>query len=125
MFTYVNESLGHSSTLDYFFVEPGNLADFSLAEMANNFSDHLPINYRLRLFTELSHCQNDGNRADNTTCKGQFLRWDYADLGRYYESTRFALEPILSRVNYLFDCFDSLCMEDIRNSVGNAIDDIA
>jgi hypothetical protein len=57
--------------------------------------------------------------------KGQFLRWDYVDFGRYYESTRFALEPSLSRVNYLIDCSDSLCMEDIRNRVGNVIDDIA
>jgi endonuclease/exonuclease/phosphatase family metal-dependent hydrolase len=66
-FTYVNESLGLSSTLDYFFVsDPGNFVDFSVAELANNFSDHLPMNYRLRLFTELSHCQADRNRADNT-----------------------------------------------------------
>lgn len=125
-FTYVNESLGHFSTLDYFFVSnPDNLVDFSVVELANNFSDHLPINCRLRLKTDLSYCQGDRNRVDSINRKDQFLRWDHADLGRYYESTRIALEPIVSRVNYLIGCLDSLCLEDTQNMVGNVIDDIA
>jgi hypothetical protein len=49
----------------------------------------------------------------------------YADLARYYESTFIALETISSRVNYLIDYFDSVCKEDIGNSVDNVIDDIA
>jgi len=42
--TYVNESLGHSSVIDYFMCDSGDvIEDYSVLDPAINFSDHLPI----------------------------------------------------------------------------------
>ena len=45
----MNESLGHSSVIDYFMCDSGDvMEDYSVLDRAINFSDHLPIVIRCK-----------------------------------------------------------------------------
>ena len=58
--TYVNESLGQCSVIDYFFCEALNdILDYSVLDPDINLSDHVPIAIRCRCF-----CQADSAVAD-------------------------------------------------------------
>jgi len=47
--TYVNESLGHSSVIDYFICDAGDsILDYSVLDPEINLSDHLPVIIRCK-----------------------------------------------------------------------------
>jgi exonuclease III len=102
-YTYYNESLNHSSTIDYILISDSVvLVDFDIIDHEANLSDHLPImcicNYTVNT-EELTDCdkKKDSERKSNNFIVKQ-LRWDHADLLLYYEATRLRLQPILSDI---------------------------
>jgi len=95
--TYVNESLGHCSTID-FFVTSDIMAshDFRIVDCDANLSDHLPISITL-------DCVSSGNKAaqdskENANYVTQ-LRWDHADILSYYNYTGQHLQTIYDEID--------------------------
>lgn len=94
--TYVNESLQHSSCIDYML--SSSAADFLsfrvIDDLDNNFSDHLPIigTFRSKISGPQPECRLPLNRIKQ-------LRWDRADLQSYYYYTRDSLQPIWDEIN--------------------------
>jgi len=116
-YTYIHETLGHCSRLDYFIVS-NNLIDkvvsATITDFAMNSSDHIPIILEIDII--------DGRTipvVDNTSSYHDNFRWDHADVISYYELTRIGLQSLLN--NYA-DILDSRPDNDtIRGCVENNI----
>ena len=97
--TYVNESLGHESCIDYVLVSDIHKAiDFSVLVPDINFSDHLP----LTVAVQCDFCVNDSahvcQRRRGTKPVQLQLRWDKGDTMSYYQYTGQFLMPLLASV---------------------------
>ena len=101
-FTYHHESLQHFSYIDFINISKhlsNELVDFKVLDLPNNLSDHLPVMARLQNI--LLPCIPEVRRVP--PCVQRNLRWDYAALPQYYESTRVLLQPVLDKLTALFD----------------------
>ena len=97
MCTYYNDSLHVSSKIDYFLTSDcSNAIGFNIIDLDVNLSDHLPI---------LAVCRykNTGEKLEKPASSKyvNFLRWDHAPLGHYYEQTRVELLPVLDDLEQL------------------------
>jgi exonuclease III len=89
--TYVNESLGQSSTIDYFLCDViDDIIDYTVVEPDINLSDHLPVTIRYNFISPASCCSTD----DPHSSRVKRLRWDHADLLAYYSTTMNMLYPL-------------------------------
>jgi exonuclease III len=124
--TYVNESLKQSSVLDHFAVaDRTRCCDFAVIEPDINFSDHLPIFCQ---YTVYHNCADNAKHVDRSHASHiNYLRWDYADLNGFYESSRVALEVVNHKVSKFYDQCVSLvhCSKPaISEFVVKTLDDI-
>jgi len=87
-FTYVNDSLGQSSTIDYIATSaPNALVNFVVHEVGSNLSDHLPIMATFNVVMSKPNCENDACVDRNSSvCNVLQFRWDKADIISYYVS---------------------------------------
>ena len=122
--TYVNDSLGCSSVIDYFVVKKRcHVSSFDVLDPSINFSDHMPI---LITYTcnRVGACvnQNSSNISHNDVkCNVQYLRWDYADKISYYICTG----EDLRRVFEIINDYEACTVTDIMiDSIYNEIVDI-
>ena len=103
--TYCHNSLDAKSYIDFLTVSDdlvNHVSDFHILEHALNLSDHLPI---ILSFTDTwsknnMHSRNVPSNV-NAGIKGKItsLRWDRADLSRYYAGVFNKLSPLLERTN--------------------------
>ena len=95
-YTYINESLNCSSTIDYMLTSNcGSTIAFNILDLDLNLSDHLPIMAILALNADLSNATCNANPSvDDVT----HLRWDHAQINEYYDLTRLGLDPVLSEL---------------------------
>lgn len=123
--TYINESLGHQSCIDYFFSDSNDLlVDTFIFEPEVNFSDHLPVVGVIDSDYPVSPLviSPSVDSSDKTIIKIEsFLRWDHANLDAYYDCTRVFLEPVLAHVSLVNDAVISLPSTDISDHIDNVI----
>ena len=77
--SYINDSLGHASLLDYFFVSDSSaVLDILTLDPDINFSDHLPVKVSIRVVQSFYPItvRPDGRRTDPGVRR---LRWDHVD----------------------------------------------
>jgi len=97
--TYINDSLGHYSCLDYLLIsDKTKLVDYDIVEPEVNLSDHLPIS--AKFLCSIKTRQNTASTSSPTVTQ---LRWDRADLLSYYNLTGGYLQEILLEVNVIVD----------------------
>ena len=83
--TYINESLGHESVIDYFFISDSSvMSEFEVVDKFINLSDHLPLS--VKCMSKISICHQDVS-AETNSMSVYNLRWDHADLSLYREAT--------------------------------------
>ena len=89
--TFCNSSF-RTSTIDFMLSSTvANFIDFVVLDPDVNFSDHSPI---MGTFIRRRNiCQNRGSSA-NAVFNPVRLRWDKADINKYYNFTRTNLEPL-------------------------------
>ena len=93
--TYRHQSLNHNSMIDYILVSNSlsdRVSSVAIQDSGLNLSDHLPV---------IAHFNVNYCGVRNSVCNGssadpgvKSLRWDRADLSKYYEATYFNLYPI-------------------------------
>ena len=100
-FTYVNNSLGHSSLIDHFIVSNRllrRIEECVILTPVDNFSDHRPLACTFNIDARfLDSVENAGKNRTNKICH---LRWDKADLDLYYDQSRI----LLSNINVNKEC---------------------
>jgi len=96
--TYVNESLGHESCIDYVLVSDAReVLDFAVTAPGINFSDHLPLTVTMQ-----GGISKVDNKSDyDPKAKQLQLRWDRGDTKSFYRYTGHFLMPLLSSVEML------------------------
>ena len=116
-YTYIHETLGHCSRLDYFIVSScliNKVVSAAITDFSMNSSDHIPIILEIDII--------DGRTipvVDNISSYHDNFRWDHADVISYYELTRIGLQSLLN--NYA-DVLDSRPDNDIiRSCIENNI----
>lgn len=125
--TYVNESLDHSSVIDYFVCNAvDSILDYSVLDPDINFSDHLPIS----ICCKLTHPVLVVTKSIKQQ-KVKQLRWDHADLLSYYNTTRNVLYPLYYEIlefnahlseslsadrQHFIDCYYSKVVEALKYS---------
>jgi len=96
-FTYVNDSLGHCSCIDYLLIsDAAKLIDYDVIEPDVNLSDHLPI-IATCMISKPTACNSSKIAGECQPIKQ--LRWDKADLLLYYNLTGTHLQNILQELN--------------------------
>ena len=104
--TYVNEALGHCSTIDYMLMSSRmHLHDFTVLDLDINFSDHLPLLTHFAIDASCHVLDISKENSTNSMPSITQLRWDHSDLLSYYENTRILIEPIYR------DLTDFVCNE--------------
>ena len=116
-FTYCNNALGSFSCIDFILMSDINSChDYRVIDSGSNLSDHLPImiEFKLEVSSTDSHlaCQSLGNTAQ------KYLRWDHADLERYYLETGNLLQPLIWDSDVLLSS-DNLSTVVANNVVNN------
>jgi hypothetical protein len=90
--TYINEALGHSSTIYHFFIS-NRLHQFvcnaDVLECVNNFSDHNPI----YIMFDITFAKELVIKSDKKRRMFQ-MRWDRANISDYYELSRLYLSGL-------------------------------
>ena len=91
----MNESLGHSSVIDYFICDVGDsILDYSVLDPEINLSDHLPVIIRCKcVYPDFSYTAEAARVP-----KVKQLRWDHADLLLYYNTTMSLLYPVYNEL---------------------------
>ena len=93
--TYVNESLGQSSLIDYFLCDViDDVIDYCVIDPDINLSDHLPVTIRFRMVLPTSSSPKE--TANSSRVKQ--LRWDHGDLFSYYNTTMNMLYPLFEDI---------------------------
>jgi len=90
--TYINNSLGHRSSLDHFFVSrkiKRDLVSLQILHSGANLSDHLPVVAKFKWSVTRLEC---GNGKNNNSFR---LRWDKCNLSDYYSVVYNALNQIV------------------------------
>ena len=105
--TYVNESLGHCSVIDYFLCDADDvILDYCVLDPDLNLSDHLPVALRCKCtYQPVMPATDELQRS-----KVKQLRWDHADLLSYYNTTMHLLYPLY---------YELLEFENVSSSVSN------
>ena len=108
--TYVNESLGQSSTIDFYVCDAiDDVIDYCVIEPEVNFSDHLPVAVRCKCPLLVDLVSNSRSSSSNV----QHLRWDHGDLLSYYSSTMSLLYPLYEELAELENnLVDARCAAD-------------
>ena len=126
-YTYCHESLSQYSWLDHFFISKDLLNKntlFDIIDSGANLSDHLPICLSLQ-FDRDSLTGETHDTTSLTTAK-PMMRWDKADLHKYYQNTFSTLQQI-SVPSHLLNCSDCNCfnhttlIDEYTNSIVNAL----
>lgn len=97
-YTYVSESLGHKSIIDYMCSSSqGDIMSFDVLDDCISFSDHFP----LMTICKCVLAKKTSSRAQIPTTNSHIhsLRWDKGDIGSYYQYTGINLRSLLERVN--------------------------
>jgi exonuclease III len=133
-YTFSNEKLNRFSAIDFICVTKSlkeTINNYSSVDSAINLSDHLPVkcsltvpkDSQLCIFIQSGHLPNHSDRAPctlpNKNNKGN-LRWDHADIDRFYNVTRELLYPVYNDVECLHNQLmsdDNYC-NDINNVTG-------
>jgi len=98
-FTYCSDALGHYSCIDFVLMsDVVNLCSYSVKECGSNLSDHLPVMVQFTCDVEQNR-KGPGREAANGNKQQQCLRWDKADLGKYYSVTGELLQNLLVYYN--------------------------
>jgi len=93
--TYVNESLGHCSVIDYFLCDADDvILDCCVLDPDLNLSDHLPVVLRCKCICQPIMPSTDVLQRS----KVKQLRWDHADLLLYYNTTMHLLYPLYNEL---------------------------
>jgi len=131
--TYVNESLKHSSHIDYVLVSNAlDVAEFCVVYPDINFSDHLPLMTKINT-SAIPGSTGPNSKSDSGEVQWQ-LRWDKADRVSYYYYTGECLSPLIAVVNNIpqaFDPNDKLdericdCIEFIYSSIVSVLNSAA
>jgi hypothetical protein len=101
--SYICDSLGNASCLDYFFVSEASILLSCVAlEPALNFSDHLPVQAAIQLTSSFALDDGAKNARPGSVPRVARLRWDHADLNNYYNCTRVLLAGLLLNVNLFY-----------------------
>ena len=99
VFTYCSDALGNYSCID--FVLMSNLTclcSYTVKECGSNLSDHLPV--IVEFTCDVKHVlSGPSQKAVNSKKQQQYLRWDKADLGKYYCVTGDQLQQLLVYFN--------------------------
>ena len=97
-YTYMHQSLGHKSKIDYFLISRNivnELIDYHIIESAVNFSDHLPISIAMKFDRSILNKNFHENiSSSKKIAKQTFLRWDHGDRNKYYECSRILLTDV-------------------------------
>jgi len=114
--TYVNESLGHCSVIDYFVSDASDgILDYCVLDPDINLSDHLPVAIRCKCT-----CQPVSSAAEvSKGSKVKQLRWDHADLLSYYNTTMSLLYPLYYELIEFENVLSSLSNADCNNFIDN------
>ena len=130
-YTHFQETLGHFSCIDHFFIANANynttkeakMIDLRILESHLNFSDHRPITLKLRI--DLNAISN-GKSANKLTSKPQTSKtknWEKANFAMYYDMTRDLVEPIrlslLDKSLHLFEKYPISYYADLANENEN------
>ena len=107
--TYINESLGHVSCIDYVLVsDVQKTIDFAVCAPDVNFSDHLP----LVTVIKCDVCVDDDvylcQRIRGAKPVQLQLRWDKGDTTSYYQYTGQFLAPLLASVEEMLSLFNEI-----------------
>jgi len=96
-FTYRHQSLGHTSFLDYILISK-NLSHLvtrvDIQDSGLNLSDHIPVILNLNFNFDIKCDVNFLDNKDSDGIKIRLLRWDKADLYKYYQSSFSHLYPV-------------------------------
>jgi len=122
--TYVNVALNCSSCVDFLLVsDASKVIDFKVVDEGSNLSDHLPITAELQcnMSSFASGQQNKQTNAEHT-----FLRWDHADLIRYYQLTGQHMQVILNELKMVERSVHAGCVgkDDLCNFINDIYDNI-
>ena len=99
--TYVNVALNHSSCLDYFIISSScNVLNYEVIDNGANLSDHMPVKINFECDNNIKTFKFRATKCTSNT-KQLFLRWDHANLSRYYFSTGERLQPILESIKMI------------------------
>jgi hypothetical protein len=125
--TFCNESLGHTSLLDYFFTTKlHETVDISVLDLDSNFSDHSPVMATLRI--NIVNVTHDEAKAEASSCAlplcAVCLRWDHADISLYYEYCRSNLEPVLQTINDTYAKRNELSDDNITSIINDTYSSI-
>ena len=121
-YTYKHPSLDNKSVIDYIFVSNflfNALLNVNVQDSGVNFSDHVPVIANFKMCIQknriASTCKTNPERRERNIIKT--LRWDKADLGKYYEYTYRHLCPIYNELLYISDLNDLVNYFDVINDV--------
>lgn len=93
--TYVNESLGHYTVIDYFVCDAiDDILDYCVLDPDINLSDHLPVAVRCKCKCSVDLFTTEATEKP----KVKQLRWDHADLLSYYNTTMSLLYPLYHEI---------------------------
>ena len=97
--TYVNVALNCSSCVDYFLIsQPRNVVNFSVLDEGSNLSDHLPLVIECNCISNAAETKSNGTNRPNKKLKYEYLRWDHADLVKYYALTGHSMQCLLEQL---------------------------
>ena len=121
--TYINESLGCSSTIDHFLINNSRYVDiYEVLDPHVNFSDHLPI-----LVSYMCNIPDDADKHSSDVMSDRdgppnikYLRWDYADILSYYCYTGEQLNHVFQSIkDYDANNVTASMIESIYNDIVN------
>ena len=97
--TYSNDALHCESNIDFFLVNDTScLLGFEVIDPAVNLSGRLPITFSCKCLCVNPSVHSRRNKYSADTMKVTQLRWDYADLALYYNTTGLCLQPLVNKL---------------------------
>ena len=123
--TYVNDTLGHYSTIDYIATSsPLQLLDFAVLTPDINYSDHLPIMATFHL-NQAQFCGNTNDRfGKESQVQTMQFRWDKSDIMSYYYNTGSLLQPILTYLDGIISAKLNLSVHDITVAIDDSFSNL-
>jgi len=116
-YSYVHETLGHRSLLDYFFMSDkliNVVQKISILNVSCNLSDRLPVECELQILCSICYpIKRQRNFKINV------LRWDKSNVFDYYCASRSELSNIAVPVD-CFSCSNGLCTYTAHREAVNA-----
>ena len=98
-FTYCSDALGNYSCIDFVVMsDVTNLCSYTVKECGSNLSDHLPVIVEFTCDVIQDH-RGPRREAINGNKQQQYLRWDKADLRKYYSLTGDLIQNLLTCFN--------------------------